>query len=35
MHLTTVTIEQPGPVNFILGQTHFTKNVEAKRSEHS
>ncbi len=28
MHLTTVTIEKPEPVNFILGQSHFIKTVE-------
>jgi hypothetical protein len=28
MQLTTVTIEKPETVNFILGQTHFIKSVE-------
>jgi len=28
MNLTTVTIEKPAAVNFILGQTHFIKSVE-------
>jgi hypothetical protein len=28
MQLTTVTIEKPEAVNFILGQTHFIKSVE-------
>ena len=28
MQLTTVRIEKPEPVNFILGQTHFIKTVE-------
>ena len=28
MELTTVKIEKPEPVNFILGQTHFIKTVE-------
>jgi adenosine/AMP kinase len=28
MELTTVTIEKPEAVNFILGQTHFIKSVE-------
>jgi adenosine/AMP kinase len=28
MHLTTVAIEKPSEVNFILGQTHFIKSVE-------
>jgi hypothetical protein len=28
MELTTVTIEKPETVNFILGQTHFIKSVE-------
>lgn len=28
MNLTTVTIEEPAAVNFILGQTHFIKSVE-------
>jgi adenosine/AMP kinase len=28
MELTTVTIEKPEPINFILGQTHFIKSVE-------
>jgi uncharacterized protein len=27
-NLTTVQIEKPEPVNFILGQTHFIKSVE-------
>jgi uncharacterized protein len=26
--LTTVQIEKPEPINFILGQTHFVKSVE-------
>ena len=28
MELTTVTIEKPEPINFILGQSHFIKTVE-------
>jgi adenosine/AMP kinase len=28
MELTTVTIEKPEMINFILGQTHFIKSVE-------
>lgn len=28
MHLITVKIEKPEPVNFILGQSHFIKSVE-------
>lgn len=28
MNLTTVAIEKPGPLNFILGQSHFIKTVE-------
>ena len=28
MHLTTVKIEKPDDMNFILGQTHFIKSVE-------
>lgn len=28
MELTTVTIDKPADVNFILGQTHFIKSVE-------
>ena len=28
MNLTTVTIEKPSEVNFILGQSHFIKTVE-------
>jgi len=28
MHLTTLTIEKPETINFILGQTHFIKSVE-------
>jgi len=28
MQLTTLTIEKPEAVNFILGQTHFIKSVE-------
>src|SRR4029450_11844150 len=28
MHLTTVTIEKPEAINFILGQSHFIKTVE-------
>jgi len=28
MQLTTVRIEKPEPVNFVLGQTHFIKTVE-------
>ena len=32
MNLTTVKIEKPAAVNFILGQTHFIKSVEDKRS---
>jgi uncharacterized protein len=28
MHLMTVKIEKPEPVNFILGQSHFIKTVE-------
>src|SRR5262245_23343804 len=28
MNLSTVTIEKPEAVNFILGQTHFIKSVE-------
>ncbi len=28
MQLTTVRIEKPEPVNFILGQSHFIKTVE-------
>ena len=28
MDLTTVTIEKPEEINFILGQTHFIKTVE-------
>jgi len=28
MDLTTVKIEKPDPINFILGQTHFIKSVE-------
>jgi adenosine/AMP kinase len=28
MELTTVTIEKPEAINFILGQTHFIKTVE-------
>ena len=28
MQLTTVRIEKPDPINFILGQTHFIKSVE-------
>ena len=28
MHLTTVTIQKPEQMNFILGQSHFIKTVE-------
>ncbi len=28
MQLTTVTIEKPEPINFIIGQSHFIKTVE-------
>jgi adenosine/AMP kinase len=28
MQLTTVQIEKPDPINFILGQSHFIKTVE-------
>ena len=28
MNLTTVKIEKPITINFILGQTHFIKTVE-------
>jgi adenosine/AMP kinase len=28
MHLTTVKIQKPEEINFILGQTHFIKTVE-------
>lgn len=28
MQLTTVRIDKPEPINFILGQTHFIKSVE-------
>lgn len=28
MELTTVAIEKPEPINFILGQSHFIKTVE-------
>jgi adenosine/AMP kinase len=28
MELTTLKIEKPEPINFILGQTHFIKSVE-------
>jgi uncharacterized protein len=28
IRLTTVAIEKPEPINFILGQTHFIKSVE-------
>jgi adenosine/AMP kinase len=28
IRLTTVSIDKPEPVNFILGQTHFIKSVE-------
>jgi len=28
VELTTVTIEKPEPINFILGQSHFIKTVE-------
>ena len=28
MELTTVRIEKPDAINFILGQTHFIKSVE-------
>ena len=28
MELTSVSIEKPEPINFILGQTHFIKSVE-------
>jgi hypothetical protein len=28
MHLTTVKIEKPDEINFILGQSHFIKTVE-------
>jgi adenosine/AMP kinase len=28
MHLTTVTIQKPEEMNFILGQSHFIKTVE-------
>jgi adenosine/AMP kinase len=28
MQLTTVTIEKPAAINFVLGQTHFIKTVE-------
>jgi adenosine/AMP kinase len=28
MHLTTITIEKPLEINFILGQSHFIKTVE-------
>ncbi|MBN2303104.1 MAG: adenosine-specific kinase [Anaerolineae bacterium] len=28
MDLSTVTIEKPEPINFILGQSHFIKTVE-------
>ena len=28
MEFKTVTIEKPGEINFILGQTHFIKSVE-------
>ncbi len=28
MDLTTLKIEKPEPINFILGQTHFIKSVE-------
>ena len=30
MQLTTLEIEKPEAVNFILGQTHFIKSVEAQ-----
>ena len=28
MELTSISIEKPAPINFILGQTHFIKSVE-------
>ncbi|MDI6768225.1 MAG: adenosine-specific kinase [Anaerolineales bacterium] len=28
MHLTSLPIEKPEAINFILGQTHFIKSVE-------
>lgn len=28
MNLTTIKIEKPEPINFVLGQTHFIKTVE-------
>jgi hypothetical protein len=28
MNLTTLKIEKPDAINFILGQTHFIKSVE-------
>jgi hypothetical protein len=28
MELKLVSIEKPGPINFVLGQTHFIKSVE-------
>ena len=28
MELTSISIEKPEPINFILGQTHFIKSVE-------
>ena len=28
MELTTVRVEKPEDINFILGQTHFIKSVE-------
>ena len=28
MNLTSVVIEKPAEINFILGQTHFIKTVE-------
>jgi adenosine/AMP kinase len=33
MQLKTVKVEKPDDANFILGQTHFIKTVEA--DEHS
>ena len=28
MNLTTLKIEKPDAINFILGQTHFIKSIE-------
>jgi len=28
LQLTTLRIEKPGEINFILGQSHFIKTVE-------